>query len=124
VCETPLEYPGELGQLRDANGLMSDSAALRERMEEDGYLLIRGFHPRREVLRARQYLLEQMEQRGIRAGQHREMQEVAKSEPLMSLLESPRLFQFFERYFDEPALTFSEKWLRAVSNGGFTGIHY
>src|SRR5579862_5743658 len=38
-----LEYPGPyLGDLREATALLGDADALRSRMEEDGYLLIRG----------------------------------------------------------------------------------
>lgn len=124
VCKTEMDYPEELGRLRDANGLLGDARALRERMDEDGYLLIRGFHPRKDVEAARERILSEMKARNIKAGQHGIMREIAALPELMQVFESPRLFEFFEAYFGEPALTFNEKWLRAVPPKGFTGIHY
>ena len=47
-----------LGELQEANELLSDVAALRERMSEDGYLLIRGLFDRERVLEARRQILE------------------------------------------------------------------
>lgn len=119
-----MEYPAELGELRDANALLGDREALRARMGEDGYLLLRGFHPREQVLAARERILSEMEGRGMRGGQHRVMKEIAATPEVMAVLESPRLFGFFEDYFGGPALTFSEKWLRAVEHGKYTGLHY
>lgn len=124
VCKTPMDYPAELGELRDANGLLGDMEALRARMREDGYLLLRGFHPRRKVMEARERILSEMKKRGVGAGQHRVMKDIAAASEVMAVLESPRLFDFFEGYFGEPSLTFSEKWLRAVENGKYTGLHY
>jgi hypothetical protein len=50
-----LEFPGKyLAELREANELLPDIDALRARMEEDGYLLIRGLFERDRVLAARQ----------------------------------------------------------------------
>lgn len=40
-------------ELRDGSALAADARALRDRLENDGYLLLRDFHPRDEVLRAR-----------------------------------------------------------------------
>lgn len=122
VCNTPMEYPAELGELRDCNGLLGDPAALHERMREDGYLLVRGMHPRSQVAAARKRFIHELEQRGD--GAYRDIQEVAAQDEIRAVLESPRLFAFFADYFGEPALTFDEKWLRAVPAGGFTGLHY
>jgi len=47
-----------LGMLREANGLLHDPAALHARMEEDGYLLLRGLHDRAKVEAARRSILE------------------------------------------------------------------
>ena len=35
--------PDAFGELRDSNDLLDDSPALRERMAEDGYLLLRDY---------------------------------------------------------------------------------
>lgn len=59
VGNRELEMDGEqLTELRSSNDIMQDMQALRERMEEDGYLLIRGFHDRGKVLDARTSILE------------------------------------------------------------------
>ena len=39
------------------------------------------------------------------------------------MLESPRLFELYERLFGGPARTFTYKWLRAVGNEEATGAH-
>lgn len=60
-----LELPGRyLGELREANELLPDAAALRGRMEEDGCLLIRGFFDRDDVLAARRQLVELLAREG------------------------------------------------------------
>ena len=48
-----LEWPIEIGEMREATGLLGDPEALHERMAEDGYLLLRGFHSREDVQAAR-----------------------------------------------------------------------
>jgi len=50
VCNTAMAFPTELTELRDSNAVAQDPAALRVRMAEDGYLMIRGFHDRDVVL--------------------------------------------------------------------------
>ena len=39
--------------LRDSRSILDDQEALQARFEDDGYLLIRGFHDRKLVLEAR-----------------------------------------------------------------------
>src|SRR5262245_59424528 len=57
----------ELSQEKEAFGFLSDSshlihdfAALRQRMEEDGYLFLRGFFPRAAVLEARKFVTDRL----------------------------------------------------------------
>lgn len=65
VGNRELELNGEhLTELRSSNDIFHDIGALRERMAEDGYLLIRGFHNRDKVLDARTSILEKMSQMG------------------------------------------------------------
>ena len=52
--------PEAFGELRDANELMGDVEALRGRMAEDGYLLLRGALDREVVLAARRELCEKL----------------------------------------------------------------
>ncbi|MEX0653869.1 MAG: phytanoyl-CoA dioxygenase family protein [Phycisphaeraceae bacterium] len=137
-CDYTLDSD-ELGRLRDSNDLIEDTAALRARLEEDGYLLLRGYLDRETVLRARQTIFQHMaEHEGLEPGS-RPLDGVmgvqGKSVPMMgrppithhpdvlAVFESPRLFELYQRLFGEPALTFHYKWLRAVGNEECTGAH-
>ncbi len=136
-----VEFPSaELGELRDSNESLGDVPALRARMAEDGYLLLRGLIEREKVLRGRRTVLEYMDaQRALTPGEPvlegvmpkggRSVQMMGRKgishhPDILAVLEAPELFQFFEAYFGEPALTFDYKWLRAVGNEQYTGAHY
>jgi len=130
----------ELGLLRDANSLLGDAAALRLRMAEDGYLLLRGLLPQVTALGARRVVLEHLNHlgqvdrahdllAGVRAPGAQGMylggrKEVTHAQPFLELAEAPACFSFFERFFGEPAMTFGYKWLRAVGSGDSTSPHY
>ena len=47
----------DIMEFREANDLLHDTPALRERMAEDGYLFFRGFFDREQVLTARRRVL-------------------------------------------------------------------
>lgn len=72
VYATPLRSGGSLleteeahlGELRDSSPLLDDPAALRARMAEDGYLLLRNFHDRELVLDARREVARRLENLG------------------------------------------------------------
>lgn len=135
-----LEYPSEtFGQLRDSSALLADPAALRTRMAEDGYLLMRGLIGRQKVLEARRSILSYMAEhealeKGSRPldgvmGQYGKSvsmmgrKPVTQSDAVRAVLEAPELFDFYSRYFEQPVLTFDFKWLRAVGHEEFTGAH-
>lgn len=122
VCNTVMDFPTELTELRTSNAIQHDPKALHARMDEDGYLMIRGFHDHAVVLRARERFLAELD-RADNQNSPRD-RDIARTPELMAMLESERLFSFWGGYFGESALTFSEKWLRNVSPGGFTGAHY
>ena len=44
---------------REATHLLDDTEALHQRIEEDGYLIIRNFHTRQQIQNARREILEQ-----------------------------------------------------------------
>ena len=49
-----IKFPSEeLGFLPDSSSLLGDTAALEQRMQEDGFLLLRGLIERQKVLKAR-----------------------------------------------------------------------
>ena len=136
-----LELGGKyLGWLRDANDLLDNREALEARLEEDGYLLIRGLHRPEKVKAARQMLLEKLAEngqldtahpideaipaegkRGMFMGGHKA---VTHHLAFLDLVESDEIMGFFERLFDEPVRTYDYKWLRVVGPGSFSGAHY
>ncbi|MBI3829167.1 MAG: phytanoyl-CoA dioxygenase family protein [Planctomycetes bacterium] len=130
----------ELGLLRESNDLLDDVSALRARMEEDGYLLLRGVLPESEVLGARRAVLEHLDAQNQVERSHALMdgfrapsakgaylggrREVTHSPGFLALAESQTLFDFYGRFFAEPAMTINYKWLRAVGAGDSTSPHY
>ncbi|ALS29170.1 phytanoyl-CoA dioxygenase [Paenibacillus sp. 32O-W] len=125
-------------ELRESNDILNDTIALRERLKEDGYLFIRGFHERGHVLAAREAFIGRLVERGRLApgtppeeavigpdhkgtsfqGSHDQPQQ------LLDLVHSPRTFAFFDRLLGGETMTFDYKWVRAVGHGDFTGAHY
>lgn len=129
--------PGcELGQLRDANALLDDMPALRERFAEDGYLLIRGMHPRAEILGVRQKMLEildgndridrayPLDDAQIKTGTGSSFRGgIGDAEGFCATVEHPRLMKFFANYLAGEPMTFDFKWTREVGTGEATGAH-
>jgi len=134
-----LEMGGRyLTELRDANSLLGDPAALKQRLEEDGYLLIRGFHDREQVLRAREEILQRLQRDGKLAPDTEAAEArigpdnkgafwggVNESFPAFrEVVDSPRTMGFFAGLLGGEVITYDYKWLRAIPNGGNTGAHY
>lgn len=139
VGSRELELGGEhLTELRDSNDIRHDFDALRARIAEDGYLLLRDFHDREEVLNARHAVLRKMEKMGklnrdtlledgVMADGSRTLFFGGTNEDLPELLDvlnGPRIMGFFDQLFGEKSLTYNYKWLRAVGKGDYTGAHY
>jgi Phytanoyl-CoA dioxygenase (PhyH) len=136
-----LEFPGQyLDELREANELLGDVAALRARMEEDGYLLIRGLFERERVLEARRQMLEALAREGaldpnaplmdakVAPGQTGSFRggdnDLTRSPAFQELVASPPIMGFFERFLDGEPMGYDYKWLRVVGPGSNTGAHY
>ena len=51
--------------LRDSNDILNDGVALRERLQRDGYLLIREIRDPQLILAARRQILEAMQSRNL-----------------------------------------------------------
>lgn len=139
IGQRELEMGGRyLTELRDANDILDDVGALRKRLQEDGYLLIRGFHDREAVLRARLEVLERLHEQGkLSAGHPLEDGVIGPANKgfmsqglnldmprLLEVVNSPRVMTFFDQFLDGPALTYDVKWLRAVPQNEFSGAHY
>ncbi|QGQ97338.1 phytanoyl-CoA dioxygenase [Paenibacillus psychroresistens] len=139
VGSRELELNGQhLTELRSSNDIFHDITALRARMEEEGYLLIRGFHNRDKVLDARTGILEKMAQMG-KLDRDTQLEEGVMADgsksifmggtnedlpALLNVLNGDHIMRFFDEFLGEQSLTFHYKWLRAVGKGDFTGAHY
>ena len=53
--------------LRESNDILDNPDALKERIAEDGYLLIRELHDKEAVLTARRQILEKLTEKGMLA---------------------------------------------------------
>ena len=136
-----LELGGKyLSTLRDANDLIDDMDAIHRRMDEDGYLLIRGLQNTEKVKAARQVVLDNLKANyqldldqpadiGVAAPGKKGRflggaKQVTHTPEFLSVVESPEIMKFFEGFLDGPVLTYDYKWLRAVGPGDNTGAHY
>ncbi len=139
VGNRELELGGpHLTELRSSNDILDDFEALNNRMEEDGYLLIRGFHNRDQVLKARTSILEKMDrmgkldrdtllEEGIMADGSKSIFMGGTNEDLpelLNVLNGDPIMKFFDDFLGEQSLTYHYKWLRAVGKGDYTGAHY
>lgn len=137
-----LAFPGpQLGTLRDANALIDDPAALRARLADDGYLLIRGFHDPDQVRSARHELLTRIAAQGLLDANRplleagippggsgaffgKTHEDTVKAAPaFQQLVRSARLLRFFEHFYGESTRAYDFEWLRLVGNGAHTGAH-
>ena len=134
-----LEFPSaELGQLSGSQDLLGDAPSLRQRLHEDGYLLLRGLIDRDSIVAGRKTILEHMRTQqalvpgtpvleGVmpRGGRTVRLMgtELMHHPNVLAALEHPSLFGLFDTLFGEPSLTFPYKWMRAVGNEQYTAAH-
>ena len=126
-----------LSWMRDSSGLLGDVAALRQRMRDEGYLLLRGYLDRDDVLSARREVTRRLAQLGQLAPGtdpalalpapdyvRRFAPDVAKNNPaLHKVLYEGRMIEFFRRFFDKEVLHFDFTWFRAIGPGKGTPSH-
>ncbi|MBO9607158.1 MAG: phytanoyl-CoA dioxygenase family protein [Paenibacillaceae bacterium] len=135
IGQRELEMGGRyMTELRSSNDILHDTEALRQRMEEDGYLLLRDFHDRDTVLRTRAAALKQLAEKGRLApdtnledgiiGPENKGAEFGSMPELLDIVNAPWVMSFFDRFLGGESMTFDYKWSRAVPRGGFSGAHY
>lgn len=124
--------PSAWGELGDSCAIARDAAALRARMASEGYLFLRGWLDRDEVLAARREVLARLRDAGVldprfpesegvtRPGQspHFKADLTRGNAPLKKLLYGGRMIEFFDRFLGEPTRHFDFTWFRAVPAGG------
>ena len=129
--------PSKFGELRSSNDLLNTPSKLRQRITEDGYLLLRGLLNKEKVKAARDELLIKMNRNGsvdenylIREGVDLEMKNKVDQANLRNggavrnLTQRGEMIDFYNQFFGEPARAFDFIWVRAVSVGTATGCHY
>lgn len=129
--------PECFGTLRDSTDVVEDAPALRERMQEDGYLYLPNYLDRAEVLAARAVMLERLAAEGFLDPTYPVYEAVAHAEartsfkpdlaqdnaPLMQLLYAGRMMRFYERLLGGAVRHFDFTWIRAVGPGASTAPH-
>lgn len=140
-CEFEAESKYLTLRMRESNDLLDDPAAMRARLAEDGFVLIRGFHDRDDVLAARRDILTIMAKEGRLDPQapleegiaHPDPKELAtssvrgrerlKTDSLQRVVYSERVMTFFGRLFGRQATSYNFQWLRTAGPGAASGIH-
>jgi hypothetical protein len=129
---------GQLATLRDATPHLGDPAALRARLADEGYLLLRGLQDRDLVLEARRQMVAELRDAGVadRSGGPLDARPIpgcqlggvdarlTRLPAFRQVVESERIRSFMQGIYGGEALTFSFKWMRVVGPGDFTGAHY
>jgi len=123
--------PAALGELRPANDLLGNAAALHARVAEVGYLFLRDFLDVAWVLAARQEMVRRLQAGGGIDLQHPALDAVAvpgfqnnfghdlarNNPPLHQLLYTGRMLEFYEMFLGGPVRHFDYTWYRAVEPG-------
>lgn len=134
--------PYFIAGLRESNEILGDGEALRARIEEDGYLLIRNLRPREQVLELRRQILERMAAQGLLAPDTplmdgvinpdahaaastsvRNKEELRTSPGLRPLVREGEVMRFFENFLGGAPRTFDFEWLRVAGAGAESAIH-
>lgn len=129
--------PAAFGELRDSSPVGGDAAALRDRMADDGYVFLRGYLNRDDVVAARRDVLERLAGEGALRDDTDQMDGVLKantpvrlrqdltqrSEPLRVLLKDGPMIGQFERFLDGEVRPFDFVWMRSVVPGRGTAPH-
>lgn len=133
----------QAADMRDSTDLFERSnwRQLRDRLQQDGYLMLRGVLDATSIAEARAFLLKELHAArpecfapGVCCSQARaaegakalgllSRQDLAAAPQVAAVLESPQLFQLMAGLLQEEVITTGFKWLRAVACSEFTGLH-
>lgn len=135
-----LVFGATIDQMRDADDIRHDRSALQARLNEDGYLLFRGFHDRAQIATARREIMDYMaEENMLRLNTPVEEGRIGADNrstifrhqiihdrfpTFLEVVNSDRILSFFEHYLGGGILSLDHKWLRAVGHGVHTNAHY
>lgn len=127
----------KVGLLRDSSDAAEDMPELRRRFEEDGYLYMRGYLDRDEVLEARRSITGHLAEADLLDPDYPPMDAIAKpgsgfafkpeiasrSREVQDLLYSGRLPEFYRQFYGEEVRHYDFTWLRAMGPGKGTNPH-
>jgi hypothetical protein len=123
---------------RSSSDLVSDPSGLKQRLSDEGYLILRGFHDPEDIRRARSEILKYMASENLldtshpleeaipseTAGPHRfPDRQVKQLSGFLDVVGGTRTMSFFDQILGGPALTLDHKWLRATRPGGNSNAH-
>lgn len=127
----------KVGLLRDSSDAADDVTELRRRFAEDGYLYMRGYLDRDEVLSARASLTDGLAAAGVLDPAYPAIEGVCKpgsgyvfkpeltnnNANVQNLLYGPRVIDFYKRFYAEDVRHYDFTWLRAIGPGKGTNPH-
>lgn len=127
----------KVGLLRDSSDASSDFEELRRRLDEDGYLYMKGYLGRERVLKARASIVERLASAGVLDPSTDPMDAVClpdsgygfkpefanENEAVQELLYSGPLVDFYAGMFGESIRHYDFTWLRAIGPGKGTNPH-
>ncbi len=126
-----------LGTLVDSSSSVGNLDTIQERFATDGYLYLKSFFPRAEVLKIREQILDRMREhdlvrpvvgsRDALANPARRtafMPELANdNSALKELIYGPRVMSFYEGLLGSPVIHYDFTWFRPVGPGRGTAPH-
>jgi ectoine hydroxylase-related dioxygenase (phytanoyl-CoA dioxygenase family) len=127
----------KIGWLRESSDAQEDFEELRRRFEEDGYLYMKGYLGRDNVLEARRAITDRLRELGDLDPDHDQMDGVMKpgyeayfrpeltqgNTEVQNLLYGERMTDFYRQFYGEDIRHYDFTWLRAMPPGKGTNPH-
>lgn len=127
----------KIGLLRDSSGAADDVEELRRRFADDGYVYMKGYLDRDEVLAARASLTSRLAEAGVLDEKFPHTEGICKpgsgyvfkpeitdnNAAVQKLLYSGRLIEFYRKFYGEEIRHYDFTWLRAIGPGKGTNPH-
>ena len=126
------------GYVRSSADCLNDTAELRRRLEDDGYLYIPGFFDRALIQTARASVCDRLAAAGVLDPAYPSIDGIARAgissnfnaEParhnaaIQRVVYGPELLGFYANLFGEPVRHFDYTWFRALSRGQRSTPHW
>jgi hypothetical protein len=125
-----------LGRPRDSSSILDDTTQLKERIAEDGYLYLRNYFDREDVLAARREVVESLAARGLvdRGKPVMECSAVSRDKipvegeegrfpGVRGVLQGERMLDLYRRLLGGDVRHYDYIWMRLMNPGQATGPH-